>query len=114
MKQELENFKQELRDQIREEMVVYVGDKETTTYAHSVKLITDRFGLAVIKARGFKISKAADVSQLALADFLEKEKWGTFVNVFTQNKESDVVRDRVDRVSVIEIFVMKSGGENGC
>lgn len=106
----LEEFKNDLARETQKDNTIYVGDKEPTTYAHSIKLIADKFNLVVIKARGMKILKAVDISQLALRDFLQGE-YVLFPNIYTVDKESERIPGRIDRVSVIEIFIMKRGGD---
>lgn len=100
----------------KEDNIIYIGKQPAMVYATSV-MVQAQEGqkLIIIKARGKSISRAVDVSQLALRKFVKDFKIGT-ITVGTE--ERDYVPDERDKrpkvegprkvlVSTIEIPLIK-------
>lgn len=84
---------------------VFIGKKPTMTYVFSVTTQAQNQKDIRIKARGRSISKAVDVSQIALHRFLNGWELNN-VTVGTEEKESilsDSQEKKIGRVSYIEL-----------
>lgn len=90
---------------------VFIGKKPTNTYVFSVTTQAQKYKEIKIKARGNSISKAVDVSQIAINRFLTG--WVlSKTNIGTQDRQStDPVKEgeepRIERVSFIEIIIKR-------
>ena len=99
-----------------DEYSVFVGYKDTIIYVFAVTTQAETFNRVLIKARGKAISKAVDISQIALNKYLKEKGWklgnvfiGTEVRPyrkFEDNKYETPNKENQD-VSVIEIEVLK-------
>ena len=94
-----------------DENCVYIGKKPTKGYVFAVQTQAQKQIEIRIKARGRNISKAVDVSQIALDRFLEG--WilkgvsiGTEIRPAREEDETDT-EPRPERVSFIEIVINK-------
>ncbi len=94
---------------------VFIGKKEVGVYIFSIQGQANVHGKVKIKARGSLISKAADISQLALNFLKDWEikdiKITTEMRPYTQTGEQLGERPKKDeRVSVIDIELGKKNG----
>ena len=90
---------------------VFVGKKDTMTYVFSVQTQANSQENIFIKARGNAISKAVDVSQIAVYRFLKgwqvkDVKLGTEERP-RQPREGEENTNETQRVSFIEIEISK-------
>ena len=87
---------------------VFIGKKPTMSYVFAVTTQAQTQTEIRIMARGRSISKAVDVSQIALHRFLNG--WKLFdVIIGTQEKETESSEEgtQTDRVSYIDIVIKK-------
>ncbi len=90
---------------------VFIGKKPTMNYVFSVTTQAQTQTQIRIRARGRSISKAVDVSQIALHRFLngwnlDECKIGTEEKKHQDPKEEN---EDFDRVSYIDIILLKTG-----
>lgn len=88
---------------------VFIGKKSTMSYVFAVTTQAQTQKEIRIRARGMSISKAVDVSQIALHRFLNNWEQGKVI-LGTQEKESNQSKDdveQIDRVSFIDIYIKK-------
>lgn len=88
---------------------IFIGKKQTMSYVFAVTTQAQTNNEIRIRARGVLISKAVDVSQIALNRFLNG--WGLKDTIIgTQEKETKNSKDDeqiIDRVSFIDIILQK-------
>lgn len=87
---------------------VFIGKKPTMSYVFAVTTQAQTQGKIRIMARGRSISKAVDVSQIALHRFLNGWKLSEVI-IGTQEKETESSEEgnQTDRVSYIDIIIKK-------
>lgn len=95
-----------------ENIVVYVGKKETLRYVFTAYSVFNRYGEVSICARGRFISKAVDVAEILKKKFLSNEKTINKVEISSDTIERDIDGEKkMYRVSTIEIYIRKNGGD---
>jgi archaea-specific DNA-binding protein len=88
----------------KNEGIVFIGDKPFMNYVTSVVMQLQQRKQLVIRARGKFISRAVDVSQMAIHRFVEGAKIGT---IKIASEEFENKEKRKVNVSTIEIEVIK-------
>ncbi len=91
---------------------IYIGNKEIAVYLGALRIQSDSNDSVVIKARGKAISKAVDVSQIAINNEL-KEWRVSDIKIGTEEKPYHPVENdpfpgkKVHKASFIEITISK-------
>lgn len=84
---------------------IYIGNKEIAVYLGALMIQSENHNSVIIKARGRAISKAVDVSQIAIHK--ELPNWKIEDIKIGTNENNNLEEDKIYKVSFIEITISK-------